>query len=311
MLQTDSKLDFDRPIEGQFNAGEQGDTLILGGLEESGNDVTNELTFLFLKAHRELKLTYPKIHIRFSSRTPAVLFQEAAKDFLADRNVLSFLNDDIVIPSQIMAGKTPESAARYVAGGCWENILEGYEHSQGANSYFSLGKCVDLSIHEENEDEKSLELPFRKLDGATSFEGVYSIVMDNIKLALHQLFSIQQKYGALWTQVYPCPFFTACQNGCAESGRDYSAGGAQLLGFLAAQWCAVDADQRTSVWVQKRPPAAHQGKAEACAAHYGCNACTFCLAVRQRAGCAEYERRRIVYYVNGSAGKVLRKPRKH
>ncbi|WP_294478206.1 pyruvate formate lyase family protein [uncultured Victivallis sp.] len=226
MLQTDSKLDFDRPIEGQFNAGEQGDTLILGGLDESGNDVTNELTFLFLKAHRELKLTYPKIHIRFSSRTPAVLFQEAAKDFLADRNVLSFLNDDIVIPSQIMAGKTPESAARYVAGGCWENILEGYEHSQGANSYFSLGKCVDLSIHEENEDEKSLELPFRKLDGATSFEGVYSIVMDNIKLALHQLFSIQQKYGALWTQVNPCPFFSACLNGCAESGRDYSAGGA-------------------------------------------------------------------------------------
>ena len=50
--------------------------------------------------------------------------------------------------------------------------------------------------------------------------------MDNIKLALHQLFSIQQKYGALWTQVNPCPFFSACLNGCAESGRDYSAGGA-------------------------------------------------------------------------------------
>ena len=52
MVHTDCKLDFSRPLSEQFNLGEQGDTIILGGCDEQGNDCCGELTTLFLRAHR-------------------------------------------------------------------------------------------------------------------------------------------------------------------------------------------------------------------------------------------------------------------
>lgn len=227
LVQTDCKLDLDRPIERQANAGEQGDTLILGGVDEFGNEVTNELSCLFLRIHRKLKLIYPKIHCRISSKTPSGFLSECAKDFLAGRNVLSFLNNEVIIPAQCKAGKDKKDAANYVAGGCWEVILDSCEHSEGANCYFSLGKIIDLSIHPDMEEEKQMGLTPRKLDAASSFDEVYRICMDNAKNALQKMIARIVKYGERWSRINPCPLFSAELNGCAESGKDYSAGGAK------------------------------------------------------------------------------------
>lgn len=131
------KLDLDHPLREQFNRGEQGDTLILGGCDEQGNEVCNDLAFLFLRAHRELKLIYPKIHCRYSAGSSPEFLDAANLDFLNGRNTVSFLNDDVLIPAQVKAGKALADARGYVAGGCWEVMVEGCEHAQGANCYFN------------------------------------------------------------------------------------------------------------------------------------------------------------------------------
>ena len=123
------------------------------------------MTFLILKAHHELKLIYPKIHCRISRNSPPEFLDAANRGFLSGRNVIAFLNDDALIPAQILAGKSPADARRYVAGGCWEVIDEGFEHSAGANNYFNLARVMDLSIHDSESVERETGDHFRRIDG--------------------------------------------------------------------------------------------------------------------------------------------------
>mgnify|MGYP004650143705 CR=1 FL=1 len=225
MVQTDCKLDLDRPLVEQFNVGEQGDTLILGGCDEHGDDCCSELTHLFLRAHRELKLIYPKIHFRYNARTPQEFLHDACADFMNGRNTVSFLNDDILIPAQVKAGKRLEDARSYVAGGCWEVIIEGCEHAQGANCYINLARVLDMSIHHDPELESRLEMKFRKLDGAADFEQAYHLVMDNEIEVITRLCDRLRIGSRPWSRVNPAPFFSAALNDCLEKRRDYSDGG--------------------------------------------------------------------------------------
>lgn len=227
MVHTDCKLDFSRPVSRQFNRGEQGDTLILGGCDDKGNDCCSELTRLFLRAHREWKLIYPKIHFRYSAHTPAEFLQDACADFLNGRNTVSFLNDDILIPAQVKAGKRLEDARNYVAGGCWEVILEGCEHSQGANCYVNLARILDLSIHDDPELEEKVGQPFRKLAGTEDFEQVFRLVMENVKETILSLCERIRIGSRPWSRINPSPFFSAGLKDCLENRRDYSAGGAR------------------------------------------------------------------------------------
>lgn len=219
LLHTDVRVDTDKITDQQYNGGEQADTLILGGADWS------ELSLRFLRVHRALGLVNPKIHCRISADTPEIYLKEIAQDFLAGRNVLSCLNDDVVIPAQIRAGKEPADAARYVAGGCWEIILEGAEHSAGANCYLSLGKIMEFSIFSEPEIESALGLPFLKLDGAADFEVIFARYAENIRAVIKDMCSTIGELGKVWRNVNPCPFFSAPM--CLESLTDYTAGGAK------------------------------------------------------------------------------------
>lgn len=227
MFHTDCKLDLDSPVNSQFNGGEQGDTLILGGCDADGKPVCNDLTFMFLRAHRELKLIYPKIHCRISHASSQKFLEAASEDFFNGRNVISFLNDDGIIPAQVKAGKTLADARRYVAGGCWEIIVEGSEHSEGANCYFNLARIVDLSIHDAGEFEAGTGEHFDKLISADDFETVYSILIGNVIRSIKRMCGLIRKNGSVWSRVNPSPFFSACLDGCLESGRDYTEGGAR------------------------------------------------------------------------------------
>ncbi len=225
LVYIDCKYDSYRPVDQSFNRQEQGDVLVLGGCDSEGKSICNEVTFLILKAHHELKLIYPKIHCRISRNSPPEFLDAANRDFLSGRNVIAFLNDDALIPAQILAGKSPADARRYVAGGCWEVIDEGFEHSAGANNYFNLARVMDLSIHDSESVERETGDHFRRIDGARTFEEVYGIVMDNVLRTIRRRCQMIRENGCVWEQVSPAPFFSACLSDCLKAHRDYTAGG--------------------------------------------------------------------------------------
>lgn len=225
MLHTDAKLDPAKPVAESFNRQEQGDVVILGGCDEHGREVCNEVTFMVLRAHHELSLVYPKIHCRITRHARQDYLDAINRDFVVGRNVIAFLNDENLIPAQQKAGKRLADARRYVAGGCWEIILEGYEHSAGANCYVNLLRILDLSIHGGVEEAAATGVVCDPIDDARAFEDVYRIVVGNAVRAIRQMCATMARNGRIWPKVSPAPFFSACLADCLENRRDYTAGG--------------------------------------------------------------------------------------
>ncbi len=225
LLGTDCKIDNTRMVDESFNRQEQGDTLILGGCDREGNEVCNEVTMMILEVHSQLKLIYPKIHCRVSRGSAREFLDALNREFLRGRNVISLLNDDGIIPAQVRCGKNLEDVRNYVAGGCWETIVESCEHSAGANCYVNLARIMDLSIHDSAEVTAETGHRFQKIDRCGSFDEVYRTVMDNAIRVVRRLCTLIGKNGRLWPQVNPAPLFSACLNDCLEKGRDYTEGG--------------------------------------------------------------------------------------
>ena len=199
-------------------------TLTLGGCDEDGEEVFNDITRMFLRAYRELALIYPKPHCRFSGSSSPEYLALINADIAAGRSVYSLLNDDCVIPALVKAGKRLEDARRYLCTGCWDLVVESCEDMATVN-YFNMPRVLEMSIHDSPAEMAAARLAFERLDGAGTFEEVYRRLFGNILKVAREMCAAEGRNGVVWASVNPSPFFSACMSGCLEKRKDFTAGG--------------------------------------------------------------------------------------
>ena len=255
----DCKQDYTKNLSALPIFGEQCGVLVLGGCDRNGEPVCNELTRLFLDVHRELKLVYPKLQVRFGKNSPQELYDLVNREFLCGRNTIGIVNDEAVIRAQLNEGKRLEDVREYVVGGCWEITAAGCEHSAGAMCYYNLPKSLELAICSDAKLEARTGEHFENACEAKNFEEFYRIVLDNTVRSVRKMCMAISKGGCVTDQVLPAPFFSSCMNDCLDNGKDYNAGGGRynphglpLSGFatylnslLAVRHICFDTKQHT------------------------------------------------------------------
>ena len=103
--------------------GDNGQSMMLGGLDIDGNDCYSELSEICMKASLELNLIDPKINLRVNSKTPKERYVFATQMTKMGMGFPQYNNDDIIIPGLIKAGYAPEDAYNYSVAACWEYIV--------------------------------------------------------------------------------------------------------------------------------------------------------------------------------------------
>ncbi|MFA5204924.1 MAG: pyruvate formate lyase family protein [Lentisphaeria bacterium] len=196
----------------------------LGGCDRDGNEVFNDLTRMFLRAHRELRLIYPKPHCRFSANSAPAYLKLLADDILGGRGVYSLLNDDCLVEALRQDGKTLEDAREYSCTGCWDLVVDSREDNAGGN-YFSLARILEATIHDDAETRRRAGVAIRRIDDAADFAAVYNIMRENTLSTLCGMMAMEGQYGRLWGRVAPAPLNSACSLDCLEKRRDFTAGG--------------------------------------------------------------------------------------
>ena len=205
--------------------------LELGGCDADGNLVWNELTRLIIKVHRDHRLMNPKLNCRIAPDSPPAYLTLASACILDGHNHLALLNDAVLIPAFIKAGKTESEARLYVNGGCQEPIVEGVEHSAGAYFYYNMARTLDLCLRQIERlpdsfpQETILALP--QVIDAETFEEFYLNFLGELQRTI--------RIGAEWSGVrgrahwqrHPCPFFSTTLQGCIINAMDYTQGGAK------------------------------------------------------------------------------------
>ncbi|MBE6498181.1 MAG: hypothetical protein E7Z81_07910 [Methanobrevibacter sp.] len=101
-------------------AGDTGQIIVLGGLNEDNSYFCNDLTYLFINALKELNLPDPKIILRYSDNTPDDLMELAVETLATGIGSPLLSNDDLVIKNLIEFGYEKEDAYNYIVSACWE-----------------------------------------------------------------------------------------------------------------------------------------------------------------------------------------------
>jgi len=129
--------------------GDNGQSLVLGGINEKGEDCFSLLSQLCLEASRNLKLIDPKINLRVSGDTPLERFELGTELTRAGLGFPQYSNDDVVIPGLVRLGYDAEDAANYAVAACWEFIIPGVGDDIANIRAVDFPKAVDTAIRKQ------------------------------------------------------------------------------------------------------------------------------------------------------------------
>ena len=212
--------------------------VVLGGCDDGGKPVYNELTRMFLDEHLRCALVFPKLHVRYSSASPQEYLTHIGALLMKDHAVFAMFNDDIHIPQFERLGLSTEDARAYSACGCWDGFVDGVTDVDAAN-YLSTVRILELSISPEPELEAALGFRIDPIEGCTSYEEVRDTLYRNFIRFTRGVMSDYTRYGRATARVTPYPVHSMCYEGAPEKRRDLNEGGARIspriltLGFMA------------------------------------------------------------------------------
>jgi len=144
--------------------GDNGQSIMLGGRDENGKDMYNELSELMLKASLSLKLIDPKINLRVDKNTPKERFEFASELTAVGIGFPQYANDDVVIPALERYGYSKKDAANYVVAACWEFIIPGVCTDIANIDAISLLACTDRAVRSTIKDAASIDDVIKETD---------------------------------------------------------------------------------------------------------------------------------------------------
>lgn len=187
--------------------GDNGQSMVLGGLNEDGTDSYNKLSELCLKASLELRLIDPKINLRVHKDTPMSAYILGTQLTKQGLGFPQYSNDDVVIPGLMELGYSRKDAYNYAVAACWEFIIPGAAMDIPNIEALSFAKAVDDAV-------------FNSLNSCESYEAFAEQVKKNIGKQIDELCErVKQVY------IFPAPFLSLMMEGCEEQAQDISRGG--------------------------------------------------------------------------------------
>ncbi len=159
--------------------GDNGQSMMLGGVDENGNEVFNELSELCLKASYNNKLIDPKINLRVCKDTPEERYTLASHLTKAGLGFPQYSNDDVVIPALEKLGYEHNDAVNYTVAACWEFIIPNVGGDVANIAAMSYPKAVDTAFRKYLLESKDFDEFFEHTKD--EIKSASNEICDNIK----------------------------------------------------------------------------------------------------------------------------------
>lgn len=186
--------------------GDNGQSIVLGGMLPDGTDGFNLLSKWCLKASAELRLIDPKINLRVNKDTPLEVYELGTQLTKLGLGFPQYENDDVAIPGLEALGYDTEDARNYAMAACWEFIIPGRAMDIVNIGALPFANIVDRVLREH-------------LTACRSLEEVKALVREAIFADVRKTLAERRNL-----YVIPSPYLSLFFEGCLESGRDISLG---------------------------------------------------------------------------------------
>lgn len=159
--------------------------IVLGGTDRDGNDITNPVTYLFLKCATDLKIPHPTMTIRVSKKTPPELMVEAMRCVKTGVGYPAFISEDMYMDYIVehTHGKIDRREAHdFMLNGCMDVGLPGRSRQTGV-PMLSAPIVMELTIDggEDKLKHTHMALEGKKLSECESFEEFYALFLRQMR----------------------------------------------------------------------------------------------------------------------------------
>jgi formate C-acetyltransferase len=194
----------------------------LGGVDDEGKDVTNEVTRLVLETGLSMRTLEPSIALRYHDGTPDELLKKAADVVKTGIGYPSFFNDKAILPT-LDGWKVPKrDALDYAVTGCVYLELPGKNIARRAYGGIVLPKCLWWALHRGVNPETGEQWGAPTPDPRTfrSVDDLKHAYLEQVRFFFDKLNKIENTCRNLYEKYLPRPFYSALLDGCVERGQD-------------------------------------------------------------------------------------------
>ncbi|MDR2531191.1 MAG: hypothetical protein LBC65_06590 [Oscillospiraceae bacterium] len=200
--------------------------ITLGGQKTDGTGDYNLATEMLLLSYYRLKVAEPSLALRVNKMTPDRIWELGIACSKRLGGMPQFNNDDVIIQTMLDKGVTLEDARRYAVFGCVEPAISGKEWSMAANCGSFGGGAGLLNIV-----QNCINGTFKKLEDYETFDELKTEIESHITSSLAYANRLSHYAAYVFETAWPVLSASVMTEGCVESGKDVSWGGAKYNGM--------------------------------------------------------------------------------
>ncbi len=196
--------------------------IVLGGVDENGNDVTNTVTYLTLDILEELGISDFPTTVRINKNTDKRLITRVSEVIRYGGGVIAVYNEDLILEALTDYGYSLTEARKFANDGCWEVQIPGktfFTYVPFDSLQILQGVTLDnYSGLKEYKDFDSLYKEYVKdlKDGLSRILNDVNLLFINTDIPKEQW---------KWKENRPCTVVSVFEEGCIEKGMSYLEGG--------------------------------------------------------------------------------------
>jgi len=198
----------------------------LGGVNNSGGDAANEVSYIALEVSDELHLLQPQPSVHISLTTPDRFLKAAMKVIRKGYGYPSVFNSDAVVTEQIRAGKSVEDAREGGTSGCIETGAFGKE-AYILTGYLNIPKILEVTLNNGVDPLTGKKVGVETGDprSFTTFDHLYEAFTRQLEYVVDLKVRVNNYIERMYAKYSPAPFLSVVIHDCIEKGRDYYDGG--------------------------------------------------------------------------------------
>ncbi|MBU9079284.1 formate C-acetyltransferase/glycerol dehydratase family glycyl radical enzyme [Erysipelatoclostridium sp. MSK.7.34] len=207
-----------------------GFNIAIGGIDENGCDIHNELSLLLLKAQYHLGLPQPNLSVRLNKNSSHELIQEAIKVVAKGSGMPQFFNDEAIVNSMIKdLGIEEKDARNYAIVGCVELTTHGNNLGWSDAAMFNLNKALELTMNHGKclLTNEPIGLDLGSIETYESFEDLENAFQKQIDYFIEKMMKAEIVVEKAHQDCLPTAFLSTVIDSCLEKGVDVTRGGAK------------------------------------------------------------------------------------
>lgn len=202
-------------------------SLIVGGIDKHGADVTNELSYLFLTAKMDVQLHGPSMCARVHQQSPEDFIIHVAKLARLGTGFPAIYNDEVAIKMMLLSGGTMEEARNYQMVGCVEPFIGGKMAKWSDGGHYNFASAMEFVLTNGRSiinDNKLLGIQTGNPEEMT-FEEIKEAVKVQLEYMIKAISVCANVNEKVCAELTPYPFVSTLLDGTYRTGKDLTVGG--------------------------------------------------------------------------------------